>query len=83
MELAKKTTILLSPHLHDRLTQLARHKGISMGQLMREACEKTYGLTSREGRLEAARGLASLSLPVDDVSRMKQQSVPSPNGLLP
>jgi len=83
MELVRKTTILLSPQLHDRLTQLARHKGISMGQLMRDACEKTYGLTTPERRLEAARGLASLSLPVDDVGRMKEQSVPAPGELLP
>ncbi len=83
MELVKKTTILLSPRLHERLTQLARQKGISMGQLMREACEKTYGLTSREHRLEAVQALASLSLPVDDVQRMKEQSVPSPEKLLP
>jgi len=83
MELSKKTTILLSPQFHDRLTQLARHKGISMGQLMREACEKTYGLTTQECRLEAARSLASLALPVDDVSGMKQESVPSPDELLP
>jgi predicted DNA-binding ribbon-helix-helix protein len=82
MEPGKKTTVLLSSQLHDRLTKLARQKGVSMGQLVREACEQTYGLTSRERRLEAVRGLASLSLPVDDISRMKEQAVPSPVKLL-
>ena len=83
MDLSKKTTILLSPDLYQQLTQLAAQKGVSMGQLMREACEKTYGLSTREHRLEAVRGLSSLCLPIDEVSRMKEQSVPSPDELLP
>ena len=54
-----------------------------MGHLMREACEKTYRLSTREHRLEAVRTLSTLCLPVGDVSRMKQESVPSPDELLP
>jgi hypothetical protein len=83
MDLSKKTTILLSLDLHEQLTQLAAQKGVSMGQLMREACEKTYRLTTRQHRLEAVRRLSTLCLPVGDVSRMKQESAPSPDELLP
>jgi hypothetical protein len=83
MDLSKKTTVLLSPDLYEQLTQLAAQKGVSMGQLMREACEKTYRLSTRQHRLEAVRTLSTLCLPVGDVSRMKQESVPSPDELLP
>lgn len=82
MELSKKTTILFPPDLHERLSSLAAQKGISIGELVRSACEKQYGLVSREDRLEAVRSLATLGLPVDDPEKMKRQSVPAPEELL-
>ena len=83
MELSKKTTILLSPSLHDRLTRLAAHEGVSLGELIRRACERQYGLVSASERLLAARELAALSLPVGDVRRLKKESVVAPEDLLP
>ena len=68
MELTKKTTILLSPELHERLTRLGRQEGVSLGELVRRACEKEYGLVSCRDRVEAVRALAELSLPVADVA---------------
>ena len=83
MELSKKTTILFPPELHERLAQLAEKKGVSLGELVRSACEKQYSLVSREGRIEAVRALAALSLPVGECREMKEESVPQPDRLLP
>jgi hypothetical protein len=74
MELTKKTTILLSPRQHARLLEVARRRGVSMGDLVRSACERVYGERGEDERLEAARRLTSMSLPVADPATMKQQS---------
>lgn len=83
MKLSVKTTILFSPDLHEHLVREARRRELSLGQLVREACEAQYGRISTEDRLQAIRDLSRLSLPVAEVERMKQQSVPSPRDLLP
>ncbi len=71
-----KTTILLTPSLHERLTRLARERGTSMGQLIRSAVEAQYGLVDPDERLAAVAALAALSLPVDTPAAMKAESVP-------
>ncbi len=63
MELSKKTTLLFSPELHRRLTALAAKRGVSMGELVREACEAHFGVGGTPARVDAARALAALSLP--------------------
>jgi predicted DNA-binding protein len=83
MELSKKTTILLSPDMHEKLSRLASQKGISLGEIVRQACEKQYGIVSSQDRIEAVRRLAALALPVGDVASMKDESVPKPDDLLP
>ena len=83
MELSKKTTILLTPELHARLTRLARQRGVSVGELVRTACERQYGLFSGEARVAAVRELADLQLPVGDPHEMKRESVPDARELLP
>ena len=83
MSLTKKTTILLSEELHEHLTALAAERGSSLGELVRRACELQYGLVSPEGRLAAAQALGELALPVGSPARMKEESVPSPDELLP
>ena len=82
MELNKKTTILLSERQHEWLSQLARQRGLSLGELIRTACEKHYGQPSGEERLAAVRQLGDLALPVDTPERMKRQSVPDPETLM-
>lgn len=77
MELSRKTTILLSPQLHERLKAVARRRGVSMGELIRLACEETYGDVTADDRLEAVKTLSHLDLPVADVETMKRQSVPN------
>ncbi len=79
MELSKKTTILLSPDMHERLARLASERNTSMGQLVREACEKQYGDLSVEERLAVVRRLGTLNLPVGSVEQMKRESVPGPD----
>lgn len=83
MELTKKTTILFPAELHERLTRLAEVRGVSLGELVRRACEERYGLVSPEERLAAVREVAALSLPVGDVERLTEESVPHPDDLLP
>lgn len=83
MELTKKTTILFDPVLHRRLSLLAKQKGVSLGELVRHACERQYGLHGVEERLAAVEKLASLNLPVGSVADMKRESVPTAADLLP
>ena len=82
MELSKKTTILFPPDLHERLSRLAAKKGVGLGELVRSACEKQYGIVSREDRLAAVRKLAALELPVGDPGEMKLESAPDPEEVL-
>lgn len=83
MELSKKTTILFSPALHRRLTELAQRGGRSLGDLVREACEAQYGVVGGQDQRDAVAALAAMSLPVGDPASMKAESVPSPKALLP
>ena len=83
MELSKKTTILFSPDLHARLLRLAQQKGTSLGDLVRSACEKLYGLATLEERLAAVEALAALDLPVGTPEEMAGESVPTPKELMP
>ncbi len=64
MELSKKTTLLFSPELHRRLTHLAANRGVSLGELVREACEARFGVRGGPERVAAAKALAALNLAV-------------------
>lgn len=83
MELTKKTTILFSPDLHRRLSELAARRGRSMGDLVREACEIQYGVVGGSEQLAAVAALSQLGLPVGDPAVMKRESVPAADALLP
>ena len=74
MELTKKTTILFSPDLHARLSSLAALSGTSLGDLVRKACEREYGLASQDDRKAAVKSLSSLNLPVGTVEEMVGES---------
>lgn len=82
MELSKKTTILLSPQLHEQLTRLAAQQGTSLGELVRAACQKQYTQPSKKNRISAVNKLAALRLPVSTPRKMKRQSVADPEGTL-
>jgi hypothetical protein len=83
LELTKKTTILLTRELHERLTSLAEQEGVSLGELVRRACESQYGIVSHDDRVKAVESLAALELPVADVHTMKKESTPEAGALLP
>ena len=82
MKLSKKTTILFSPSLHDRLSALAGRSGTSFGELVRTACESQYGIRTSDEKLAAIRKVSALKLPVSSVRRMKLESVPDPKDLI-
>ncbi len=83
MELSKKTTILLSPRLYYLLKRLSESTNRSIGDLIRSACEKQYGLHPESEALEAADKIATYQLPVGTPASMKQESVPSAEDLMP
>ena len=83
MELSKKTTILFPPDLHAQLLRVAAQRRTSLGDLVRTACERQYGLATVEERLAAVQDLEALALPVGDPEEMARESVPSPEELLP
>ena len=74
--LTKKTTILLQPDLHRRLMRLADQQGTSLGELVRRACEKQYGIGGSEERIRAACAIGALELPVGAPGQMKRESQP-------
>jgi hypothetical protein len=83
MELAKETTILLPPGLLEHLVRLAKQRGESIGELVRQACEAQYGRAPGEERRRAVDELRSLSLPVATPAEMKEESTPDPREPLP
>lgn len=62
MELEKKTTILFPPHLHAHLVRLARQRGVSLGLLVRQACESAYGPVAVEERIQAVERVTAMEL---------------------
>jgi hypothetical protein len=78
MELSKKTTILFPPDLHGHLVRLAEQRRTSLGDLVRTACERQYGMTTLDDRRAAVQALGSLNLPVGTPEAMARESVPKP-----
>lgn len=81
MALTHKTTVLLSRTLHRQLTQLARERGQSLGELVRQACERQYGIVDAEARVAAVEAIEAMRLPVGPVERMIAESVADPRDL--
>ena len=81
MALPHKITILLSGALHRQLAQLARERGQSIGELVRHAFERQYGMTDRRARLAAVEALEAMQLPVGPVEEMIAESVAEPQDL--
>ena len=82
-KITKKTTILLQPELHRRLTRLAARRGTSLGELVRSACERQYGIGGSKERIQAVRAIGALELPVCAPAQMKGESQPQPDEFLP
>ena len=73
--LTKKTTILFSPKIYRQLARLAKERGTSVGDLVRQAAIREYLLPDRKTRLEAAEAIAAMNLPVSDWPTMKREIV--------
>lgn len=78
MELTKKTTILFTPDLYLKLEKIAREQGTSVGNLVRQACERQHKLHTTADRLKAVNDLAELRLPVGSPEDMEVESAPRP-----
>lgn len=74
---------MMQPRAHRPLARLAEARGVSLGALVREACEEYYGLSSHEARLAAVDELAALELPVGTPEEMKREAIPASDDLLP
>ncbi len=83
MEHSKNITILFSPEQHRQLVRLADQSKTSIGELVRSACKKQYGLVSSDERIFAVKELSALHLPVRNVKKMKQESNPGLNRIEP
>ena len=83
MELTEKTTILLPAWLHRHLKRVAQRKNVSMGKLIRDACEEKYVSIEKEDRETALNALQKLALPVDNTEKMKAESVVSAEEIVP
>ena len=75
-QITKKTTVLLQPELHRRLTRLAARRGTSLAELVRSACERQYGIGGSKERMQAVRAIGALELPVCAPAQMKRESQP-------
>lgn len=75
MGLTKKTTILFSNDLYSHLQKVAKSRQTSVGDLIRSACEKEYGLISTEESVIAVEKLGKLNLPAPPVDQMKREIV--------
>ncbi len=76
MELTKKTTILFNTELYDDLSNLARQRKLSVGELIREACRSQYFHKTRQERLAIVKRMATMNLPVGTPEEMERESVP-------
>jgi hypothetical protein len=75
--------LLLPADLYSHLSWIARQRRVSVGELVRQACEAHYGIVSKESRMAAVRELEAMSLPVGDPEQLEKDSVPGPEDLLP
>lgn len=75
MGLTHKTTILFSEALYRQLTQLAHERRQSLGELVRQACERQYGTADRRARLAAVEALEAMRLPVGPIEEMIAESM--------
>ncbi len=69
----KRTQILFPEEQFRLLEKEAAQRKCSIGLLVREAVTKEYTASSREKRLEAARRLAAMNLPVLDWEELEKE----------
>lgn len=70
------TTISLPPDLYEQIRRLGIKRGMSLAQLVIEACTAHLGLSAREARRQAVRKLGAMALPVGTPEEMEWESVP-------
>lgn len=73
--LTKKTTILFPPKMYRQLEHVAKQQGTSVAHLVRQAAIQRYLLPDRRTRLDAAKAIAAMNLPVGDWRTMEKEIV--------
>ena len=71
--LDKKTTILFPSPLFKSLEALAKVKRTSIGNLIREAVKRQYGLLEENERLKAVKALGEINAPVKEWAEMEKE----------
>ena len=71
--LTKKTQILFSEEQLELLRKIAGEKDTPIGALIREAVEKVYLKGIKYQRLEIAKRLINMQLPVDEWEKMEKE----------
>lgn len=71
--LSKRAQILFSPGEYARLKEEARRSKSTIGELVRRAVSQAYFQKTDSCKMEAAKRLVSMKLPVDDWERMEEE----------
>ena len=69
----KKTTILLTPALHRKLSKLSRITHKSMGQLFRDAVENQYFSSVSSKKTDILQKMAAMNVPVGEPKEIEQE----------
>ncbi len=80
---SRTISVRLPIELHRALTRRAANDGVSLAELVRQACREWIAFAAQAERRRAVHDLLALDLPVADPRRMKTESVPRVEEALP
>jgi hypothetical protein len=72
MSKSKRAQVLFEPDAYERLEDIARRQGVSVGELIRRAVEEAF-FSSPETRRRALDGIRSMSIPLPDWEELEEE----------
>ena len=78
--MTKKTTVLFDPDRYERLRRVAKARGRSVGDLIRESVEARFGLVPGPDRVRAVEAIGAMSLPVGTWEEMEAETIRGATG---